>query len=700
MSSATEEKVHQDLPGAGHHVLADSSWGYRPALDGVRTIAVYLVVAFHTAAPGFAGGFVGVDLFFVLSGFLVTSILLREVAGTGKIRFSRFYARRVRRLLPAAVSVVTLTALAYVLTVSVTQRLEFAGDARSALLYFANWHFIGQAQDYFAGGAEGSPFLHFWSLSIEEQFYLVFPMALTGIAAVARRWGRVAVPVCLGALMLASMASQLYWSGADQVHAYYGTDARLYQMLAGALFASVLPWLRQRKAAGWVAPLGPVALVIFGLVASSALAWSSTWRGMAACALAIAVIGSLEFIPEGGLGRVLSTSPMVYLGRISYGTYLWHWPIILMLRDHTGLSVWPLTAVAVVLSTAVAALSAKILEMPIRRSQRFDRLHRPVIVVGLSVSVLAALIVPRALESPRRPMIGQRVESDDLGLGKVPTDIDWKGVGSDFADVPDCTPDDPDGCRVVTGGGPHVLLIGDSHSRTLVPVLTGLAEEHGFSLSIDELGACGWFQGVVPANYPVTRQERCEAQRDEFYSSAISKLDPDVVIVYQRMREPDYYGTEPNAPEGIETPPVGQVTDSEIAALDVEERLPALTVDSARALTADGRKLIIVETTPIGDPFNPVDCLSGAELISSCTFEVPEDLNAMNQSARQVANDNDDVATVDLEPMICPQAPLCIPILDDLVVWRDSNHVTLEFWEAHRDELYDQFLAAGLPKAG
>lgn len=700
MGSVIDEKVRRGPSDEGHRVLADPSWGYRPALDGVRTIAVYLVVAFHTAAPGFAGGFIGVDLFFVLSGFLVTSILLRELAGTGRIRFSRFYARRVRRLLPAAIAVVTLTALAYVLSVSVTQRLEFAGDARSALLYFANWHYIGQAQDYFAGAAEGSPFLHFWSLSIEEQFYLVFPVALTGIAAVARRRGRAAVPLCLGALMLASIASQLYWSGADQVHAYYGTDARLYQMLAGALFASLMPWLRQRKTAGWVTSLGPLALIAFGLAASSALGWSSTWRGLVACVLAVAVIGSLEFVPEGRLGQTLSRPAMVYLGRISYGTYLWHWPVILLLRDHTSLSVWPLTAVAVGLSTGLAALSAAVLEMPIRRSPRLDQMNRPVVIVGLSFSLLAALIVPRALESSRRPVLGQQEESDELSLGPVPVDIDWKAFDSDFAKVPDCGPDDPDSCRVVTGGGPHVLLVGDSHSRTLVPVLTALAEEHGFSLSVDELGACGWFQSVVPANYPVTRQKRCEAQRDEFYSSAIDKLDPDVVIAYQRMRPPEYYGTEPNAPEGIESPPVGQITAPDIAALDVDDRLPALTADSARVLTEDGRKLIVIETTPVGVPFNPVDCLSGAEFISSCTFELPGGLNAMNRAAREVAANDEAVSTLDLQSMICPQAPLCIPVLDDTVVWRDDNHVTLEFWDAHRGELYDEMLAAGLPKVG
>ncbi|HLU41110.1 MAG TPA: acyltransferase, partial [Microthrixaceae bacterium] len=146
------------------------TWGHRPALDGLRVVAVYLVVAYHGGLGIAEGGFLGVDLFFVLSGFLVTNVLLHEQATRHRIRLVRFYARRVRRLLPAAAVTIALTAVAFTYVAPPAERGEVLGGARSAFLYVANWHFLGQSNDYFAAEDAPSPFLHFWSLAIEEQF--------------------------------------------------------------------------------------------------------------------------------------------------------------------------------------------------------------------------------------------------------------------------------------------------------------------------------------------------------------------------------------------------------------------------------------------------------------------------------------------------------------------------------------------------
>ena len=155
------------------------AWTYRPELDGLRSVAVYLVVLFHCGVGPFEGGFIGVDLFFVLSGFLVSHVIWAEVDRSGSFRLGWFYARRVRRLLPAAVLVIVVTAALQLLVASAPQRSGMVRDAQSALVYLSNWHFIADSRDYFAGDAVGaSPFLHFWSLSIEEQFYVVLPLAL------------------------------------------------------------------------------------------------------------------------------------------------------------------------------------------------------------------------------------------------------------------------------------------------------------------------------------------------------------------------------------------------------------------------------------------------------------------------------------------------------------------------------------------
>ena len=194
------------------------------------------MLLFHTGWGVAGGGFIGVDLFFVLSGFLVSNVILSEVDRTGRFRLGHFYARRVRRLLPAAVVVIVATSAVFVLVSSLTRRLSLVGDAQSALLYVANWRFLLQSEDYFAENVNESPFLHFWSLAIEEQFYFVFPVLLLVLLRARKR--RTAVLLGgVGLAFLLSLGAQLYWARVDPNHAYYGTDARLYQLLAGVLLA-------------------------------------------------------------------------------------------------------------------------------------------------------------------------------------------------------------------------------------------------------------------------------------------------------------------------------------------------------------------------------------------------------------------------------------------------------------------------------
>ena len=162
---------------------------YRPQLDGMRAVAVYLVVAFHAGLSAFSGGFIGVDVFFVLSGYLVTQLLLRDFRAAGRIDFRRFYSRRFRRLLPAAFVVLLVTAAVYAAVAAPADVLNAVGGFRAAFLYVANWHFISQSNDYFAANVNTNPVVHFWSLAVEEQFYLCWPIVLTGVFVAARRAG-------------------------------------------------------------------------------------------------------------------------------------------------------------------------------------------------------------------------------------------------------------------------------------------------------------------------------------------------------------------------------------------------------------------------------------------------------------------------------------------------------------------------------
>ena len=319
------------------------------------------------------------------------------------MRIGRFYARRVRRLLPAALVAIVATSLTFLLVTSVVRRIPLVGDAQSALLYVANWRFLGQSTDYFAADVQESPFLHFWSLAIEEQFYLVFPLLLVALTRTPR--GRPARLVGgLSALLALSLTAQLVWAQVDPMHAYYGTDARLYQLLAGALLGSALRGRtdsQRRPAAAALATL--VALPCLLVLGSGLLSLSPSVRGIAATGASVLLIGGLVGNDRTPIARLLSRPVPVFLGRVSYGTYLWHWPVILVLEMVLVVDAPVVAVAAAVLSTALAALSYEVLELPIRRSAGLSRFTWQTAVVGLAASVLVAVtVVPLTLAAQRR----------------------------------------------------------------------------------------------------------------------------------------------------------------------------------------------------------------------------------------------------------------------------------------------------------
>jgi len=216
-------------PTGTRHAAAPPESHYRAHLDGLRAIAVYLVVLFHAGVVRFSGGFIGVDVFFVLSGYLVTQLLLRDVLGRGGIRFGRFYARRYRRLLPAAFVALLVTALVYAGIASPANVASAVDAFKAAFLYVANWFFIGRSTAYFGGNIAQNPVLPYWSLAVEEQFYIVWPLLLAGIFALAARAGarqRALVGGIVASLGVCSLTAALVLRSGSPAHAYYGTDAR------------------------------------------------------------------------------------------------------------------------------------------------------------------------------------------------------------------------------------------------------------------------------------------------------------------------------------------------------------------------------------------------------------------------------------------------------------------------------------------
>jgi peptidoglycan/LPS O-acetylase OafA/YrhL len=653
-----------------------SPWSYRPALDGLRTLAVYSVLLFHTGHPWAEGGFVGVDLFFVLSGFLVTSVIVSEIDATGSLRLGHFYARRVRRLLPAAAVVVVATAAVYVLVAPVSERLSLVRDAQSALLYVANWNFLAQSGDYFAADAEQSPFLHFWSLAIEEQYYVFFPVLLLVLSRRGRRW----VVAVLAALFVASVASQLVWAQLDADHAYYGTDARLYQLLAGSLLALVLHRLQPHAARLRPGVVAWAGLVGFVVLCSGLLPVSPSVRGLAATAASIALVGSLMLADGSPLARLLSRRVPVFLGRVSYGTYLWHWPVILVLEQVLDVGPAVVAVLAVALSTGLAAASYEVLEMPVRKSRRLDGLRWSPAVVGVAASaLLAATVVPLTLQTERRPSLAavdaERSEVVSRSNVQIPADVDWEAVTTDYGDTGWCTVDDPSACTVEQGSGPHVLLVGDSQAQSLVPMFRTLAREHDLTLSLNVVEGCLWQERLANGKSSDEEQQNCEDARVGWYDDVLPELDPDVVVIMSRPRDDaQAWSGVVRRRDGVRRP---------LAQMTVQESRRTL-----RDITRTVPRTLLVERLVMPETFDPASCLTTEQDADRCAVPVTAGESVTDGLSVTEAATSRKVDTLDLNPAFCPDAPVCLPVVDDEVVWRDDHHVTAQYAESRRRQVW------------
>jgi peptidoglycan/LPS O-acetylase OafA/YrhL len=664
------------------------AWTHRPALDGVRSIAVYVVLLFHAGLPFVDGGFLGVDLFFVLSGFLVSSILLDELDETGRVRLWRFYARRVRRLLPAALVVIVATAAVFVLLASSVRRAPMVGDAQASLLYAANWRFLAQENDYFGADVDRSPYLHFWSLSIEEQFYFAFPLVLLGLFAVSRRW-RLALPVGVGALLTASVAAQVVWASRDANHAYYGTDARAYQLMAGVLAALALRALSARATlppmvARVSAVLAPVGLLVLLVACSGLVDTAASTRGLVATVGSTALILGLVLGDRQPLGRLLGRPLPVYLGRISYGTYLWHWPVVLVLLEFLDTSPWVIAGLTAGLATALAALSFEVLEHPVRRARVLSKWAPQTVAVGLAASVAVALVVaPPLLGSDRRPALATSPGSSGGDMGSpVPTDVDWLAYIDDKGpDDTYCTPADLSSCVVATSdSGPHVTLIGDSNARMLAPVLQQLATENGFTLSLQILNGCPWQHRIARLADTIGEVgERCRATRDDMYDTVLRDLDVDVAVLLQLPRDRGRHQRQ----SGMTEP-------------ELDEFNYSAQESSLDELAGIGADTIIMEPiiqVPRELP-EPLECLATAVTTAECRVPVPINEPPSAAFARALGAQRADTSSVSVNDLMCPTAPLCEPLVGRVPVWRDREHYTPAALDRVRDYLWKRLAAA------
>jgi len=392
-------------------------FGHRPALDGLRGLAVAAVLLFHHGLGWAEGGYLGVSAFFTLSGFLISTLLLGEHARTGRLDLREFWARRFRRLLPAAVAGVLL-ALAFVLAVGEAATVErFRGDALAALGYVANWRFVLSELSYADLFAGESPLQHTWSLAIEEQFYLVLPL-LAALAA-SRRGARQRLAVIALVGLAASVLVTVLLGDGDRDRLYYGTDTRAAELFVGVFLACLYHQRGRFPARAGPVRTGVGAAALLAMVASWALVdqgtgWLHPWGLVAHAALAGAVI--LAACDAGPIATVLSLRPLTELGRISYGVYLYHWPLYLWItEERTGLEGPALLAVRLAATLVLSVVSFVLLESPIRHQRVRWPVRGGIVVVGALAA--AALVVVAATTIVDREPDVDFAAAEDLADG-------------------------------------------------------------------------------------------------------------------------------------------------------------------------------------------------------------------------------------------------------------------------------------------
>jgi peptidoglycan/LPS O-acetylase OafA/YrhL len=365
--------------------------GFRPDIEGLRAVAVGLVLLFHGYGGPVTGGFVGVDVFFVISGFLITNLLLAEQVRNGRISIAGFYARRVRRILPASALVVIATLVATYLFLGFISGNQVAADAKWTAVFSANIHFALQGTDYFESQLPPSPLLHMWSLGVEEQFYVVWPgLFLLLVLIVRGTRHRNALAATLLLIIGTSIAWSVVQTTSNATWAYFSPLTRAWELALGALVAVLAPTIGRVKA-GWppqvVAFCGMVCIGLSAFVLDSTTPYPGS-------AVALPVVGTALVIAAGCadvgtlMSRVLSVRPMQWLGARSYSLYLWHWPLLLIPAQYVGgqLTRWQVTGLLLV-AVVASAVTYRLVENPIRRAKLLTSR------TGLSLALGAVLIL-------------------------------------------------------------------------------------------------------------------------------------------------------------------------------------------------------------------------------------------------------------------------------------------------------------------
>ncbi|MFK4790859.1 acyltransferase family protein [Microbacterium sp. ZW T5_56] len=658
----------------------------RKDIQGLRALAVSLVVIFHLVPVALPGGYIGVDVFFVISGFLITSHLLREVDRTGNVDLTQFWARRVRRLLPAAVLVLVVSAIVVSLFVPTSLRVQNYAELAFAGLYVVNWNLAANSVDYL--GAHNTPSIaqHYWSLSVEEQFYLVWPILIVLALFIARRLAvknfRAVVGGVLVVVFVASLVFSILETARSQPSAYFVTPTRAWEFALGGLVGMVaMPQLggTWRRIVSWLAVM---------MVVVPAFVFNATTPFPGSIAL-IPVVGTALLLWVGDDDHAWSpqfvshAGPVQWLGNISYSVYLWHWPLIvvyLMVRDKPPGPAAVLTIAAVTL--LLGALSKRFVEDPVRQARGVLATRRTTFAAmagGMAV-VLAVTMIPAwtmiAQAQSVQSAVAQQASDPASCFGAhaitnhcadpyavtetvnpaVTSEDQFTrtGLSATGACSPGADPTTEVDCILNKGDGPRVLAIGDSHLSHLLTPLAEVARQENWDAQARTRVGCSGFESA-PAD-PNPGIMPCVAWGEKVFADAIA--DPDLTLVIIGVR--------------------ASVKDVNLIGSNAREYLAALR--------AAGKRVVIVTEAPGmpnswppqegAEPVMAPECVEAAgDVYDPCAWSPPTGTDAWLRDAARESG----AEVVDLRDILCSADGLCHAVIGGTIVYFDDSHLATTF---------------------
>ena len=638
-------------------------------IDGLRAVAAILVVLFHADMPGFDNGFVGVDVFFVLSGFLITSLLLRERLRTNSISLWGFYARRARRLFPAALLVLIVTAVLYQLWATPLEVATNRSGFAFASIYVSNWYFMGQATDYFAESAAVSPVLHYWSLSVEEQFYLVWPVVMLGVLSIRAIRERLNIPFLIS-LLIALFAISAIMNSGNETSAYFNTIARAYQLIAGATLAAImLKWNQLGKPTNALTRAAPIvggASLVLLVIVSTSLTSLSPWQvGVAGVITMVGILWGISTAERSRVFTPLATRSARNLGNWSYSIYLWHWPVIVLggligvIPEFWGYRV-PLV---LVFTIGFAAATYHFLEKPVLNISLVSPRTRKIAVgTGILATVAVALI----------SLVILRVPAASANL------IDTAAQGQQESDGPtaDIVVDG-------VGGGKTVLVVGDSHANFWRQGFTAYAQEKGFTVVFVTKLSCPWMD--IPALTPQSQDTlfNCQERLWDPAIAAAKEFKPAVTVLASRsVLSRDL------------------LVNGKIISADQPgwaEVIAAGTQNALDQIAPFTDKIVIVEPIPETST-SMLDCLSTGANPTTCdqAVQVKTGTKVFEEIIRAIAVKNPNVLSVSLDELICP-GNICPAEVNGIPTHRDNQHLTWDYAEVIMPQVDALFAQQGAP---